>query len=41
MLAVKECYIAICKEKDTLDECIRNKDKEAALIRENEVFVVR
>uniref|UniRef100_A0A3B4Z0V9 Centrosomal protein 152 n=1 Tax=Stegastes partitus TaxID=144197 RepID=A0A3B4Z0V9_9TELE len=28
MLAVQECYISVCKEKDLLEESIRNKEKE-------------
>lgn len=40
MLAVQECYISVCKEKDTLEESIRNGEKEEASIRENEVHVV-
>uniref|UniRef100_A0A3Q4BDL0 Uncharacterized protein n=1 Tax=Mola mola TaxID=94237 RepID=A0A3Q4BDL0_MOLML len=27
MLAVQECYISVCKEKDTLEESIRNGEK--------------
>lgn len=37
MLAVQECYISVCKEKDMLEESIRTKEKEEALLRENEV----
>lgn len=37
MLAVQECYISVCKEKDMLEESIRNQEKQEALIRENEV----
>ncbi|XP_070687478.1 centrosomal protein of 152 kDa [Pempheris klunzingeri] len=36
MLAVQECYISVCKEKDVLEETISNREKEEALIRENE-----
>ncbi|XP_039988381.1 centrosomal protein of 152 kDa isoform X2 [Xiphias gladius] len=36
MLAVQECYISVCKEKDMLEEKIQNREKEEALIRENE-----
>ncbi|XP_073329008.1 centrosomal protein of 152 kDa isoform X2 [Pagrus major] len=36
MLAVQECYLSVCKEKDTLEEHMRNREKEEALIRENE-----
>ncbi|GAA6221499.1 centrosomal protein of 152 kDa [Lates japonicus] len=36
MLAVQECYISVCKEKDTLEERIHNREKEEDLIRENE-----
>ncbi|KAK2842417.1 hypothetical protein Q5P01_012617 [Channa striata] len=35
MLAVQECYISVCKEKDLLEERISKKEKEDALIREN------
>lgn len=34
MLAVQECYISVCKEKDLLEESIRSREKEEALIRE-------
>lgn len=37
MLAVQECYISVCKEKDMLEESIRKQEKQEALIRENEV----
>lgn len=37
MLAVQECYISVCKEKDTLEESIRNKEKEDAALKETEV----
>lgn len=37
MLAVQECYISVCKEKDMLEERIQKWEKEGALIRENEV----
>lgn len=40
MSAVQECYISVCKEKDTLEESIRNTEKEEASIRENEVHLV-
>lgn len=40
MLAVQECYISVCKEKDMLEERVRNREKEEALIRENEVYMV-
>nr|XP_019934625.1 PREDICTED: centrosomal protein of 152 kDa [Paralichthys olivaceus] len=36
MLGVQECYISVCKEKDTLEERMHNREKEEALIRENE-----
>ncbi|KAG7522341.1 hypothetical protein JOB18_020075 [Solea senegalensis] len=36
LLAVQECYISVCKEKDMLEERTQNKDEEEALIRENE-----
>lgn len=28
MAAVQECYLSVCKEKDTLEESIRSKEKE-------------
>ncbi|XP_033823422.1 centrosomal protein of 152 kDa [Periophthalmus magnuspinnatus] len=34
MLAVQECYISVCKEKDALEESIRNKDNEEATLKE-------
>ncbi|KAM9376046.1 centrosomal protein of 152 kDa [Pholidichthys leucotaenia] len=34
MLAVQECYISICKEKDMLEESVRNREKEEASVRE-------
>ncbi|XP_042351484.1 centrosomal protein of 152 kDa isoform X2 [Plectropomus leopardus] len=37
ILAVQECYISVCKEKDMLEESIRNREIEEALIRENEL----
>lgn len=40
MLAVQECYISVCKEKDTLEQSFRNREKEEALNRENEVHMV-
>ncbi|XP_068170223.1 centrosomal protein of 152 kDa isoform X2 [Antennarius striatus] len=36
MLAVQECYISVCKEKNLLDERVQNQEKEEALIRETE-----
>ena len=39
MLAVQECYLSVCKEKDSLEEHMRNREKEEALIRDNEVCV--
>ncbi|XP_047196007.1 centrosomal protein of 152 kDa isoform X3 [Hippoglossus stenolepis] len=33
MLAVQECYISVCKEKDMVEEGIHNREKEEALIR--------
>uniref|UniRef100_UPI0037E7B76E centrosomal protein of 152 kDa n=1 Tax=Semicossyphus pulcher TaxID=241346 RepID=UPI0037E7B76E len=36
MLAVQECYISVCKEKDMLEESVRNREKEEALIRDKE-----
>lgn len=38
MLAVQECYISVCKEKDMLEERIQNSEKEGAVICENEVW---
>lgn len=40
MLAVQECYISVCKEKDMLEERVHNREKEEASIRENEVDMV-
>ncbi|KAL7402665.1 hypothetical protein ABVT39_018159 [Epinephelus coioides] len=37
ILGVQECYISVCMEKDMLEESIRNREKEEALIRENEL----
>ncbi|XP_049929592.1 centrosomal protein of 152 kDa isoform X3 [Epinephelus moara] len=37
ILGVQECYISVCTEKDMLEESIRNREKEEALIRENEL----
>ncbi|XP_030587523.1 centrosomal protein of 152 kDa isoform X2 [Archocentrus centrarchus] len=34
MLAVQECYISVCKEKDLLEESIRSREKEEVFIRE-------
>uniref|UniRef100_A0A8C6U528 Uncharacterized protein n=1 Tax=Neogobius melanostomus TaxID=47308 RepID=A0A8C6U528_9GOBI len=34
MSAVQECYICICKEKDALEESIRNRDNEEAAFKE-------
>uniref|UniRef100_A0A671VW88 Centrosomal protein 152 n=1 Tax=Sparus aurata TaxID=8175 RepID=A0A671VW88_SPAAU len=36
MLAVQECYLSVCKEKDSLEEHMRNREKEEALIKEKE-----
>ncbi|CAJ1056458.1 centrosomal protein of 152 kDa isoform X1 [Xyrichtys novacula] len=36
MLAVQECYISVCKEKDMLQESTRNREKEEALTRDTE-----
>lgn len=41
MLAVQECYISVCKEKDMLEERIRDREKEEALMRENEVCKIQ
>lgn len=38
MLAVQECYISVCKEKDMLEERKSNRETEEASIRENEVY---
>lgn len=38
MLAVQECYISVCKEKDMLEERLQGKEKEEASI--NEVCTV-
>ncbi|KAM3608683.1 uncharacterized protein V6R79_003056 [Siganus canaliculatus] len=35
MLAVQECYISVCKEKDALEERVREREKEEALLTEN------
>lgn len=40
MLAVQECYISVCKEKDVLEERVHTKEKEEASIRDNEVCAV-
>ncbi|XP_029009041.1 centrosomal protein of 152 kDa isoform X2 [Betta splendens] len=40
MLAVQECYIAVCKEKDMLEEKMCNKEKEEALTRETEKKII-
>ncbi|XP_077424265.1 centrosomal protein of 152 kDa isoform X2 [Vanacampus margaritifer] len=37
MLAVQECYISVCKEKEILEDSIRNLAMEAALRKENEM----
>ncbi|XP_056138433.1 centrosomal protein of 152 kDa [Lampris incognitus] len=37
MVAVQECYIAVCKEKDMLDERLHRGEKEEALMKENEM----
>ncbi|XP_034541724.1 centrosomal protein of 152 kDa isoform X3 [Notolabrus celidotus] len=37
MLAVQECYLSVCKEKDMLEESIRSREKEEeALVKDNE-----
>ncbi|XP_059192058.1 centrosomal protein of 152 kDa [Centropristis striata] len=36
MLAVQECYISVCQEKDMLEESLRNSKQDEALIRVNE-----
>ncbi|KAM4618221.1 centrosomal protein of 152 kDa [Polymixia lowei] len=37
MIAVQECYISVCKEKDMLEESLRSREQEDALTRENEL----
>ncbi|KAM7002587.1 centrosomal protein of 152 kDa [Tautogolabrus adspersus] len=37
MLAVQECYISVCKEKDMLEESVRKREKEEASIRDDEL----
>lgn len=37
LLAVQECYISVCREKDTLEERIRNSEQEENLMKEKEV----
>lgn len=39
-LAVQECYISVCKEKDMLEERVHIKEEEEASIRDNEVQTV-
>ncbi|XP_055011387.1 centrosomal protein of 152 kDa isoform X2 [Boleophthalmus pectinirostris] len=34
MSAVQECYISVCKEKDALEESIRNKDNEETTLKQ-------
>uniref|UniRef100_UPI003AABA4B4 centrosomal protein of 152 kDa n=1 Tax=Centroberyx gerrardi TaxID=166262 RepID=UPI003AABA4B4 len=36
MMAVQECYIAVCKEKDMLEESQRGREREEASMREDE-----
>ncbi|XP_029910423.1 centrosomal protein of 152 kDa isoform X2 [Myripristis murdjan] len=36
MVAVQECYISVCKEKDLLEESQHRREREEALMRENE-----
>ncbi|KAM9807756.1 centrosomal protein of 152 kDa [Neosynchiropus ocellatus] len=36
MLAVQECYISVCKEKDLLEESLRNQEKEGRMMKETE-----
>ncbi|XP_029991421.1 centrosomal protein of 152 kDa isoform X2 [Sphaeramia orbicularis] len=36
MLAVQECYISVCKEKDMLEESLRSRKEEEASVSENE-----
>ncbi len=40
MLAVQECYIAVCQEKDMLEERIRSREEEVTLTRQNEVYKI-
>uniref|UniRef100_A0AAV2KZ34 CEP152 CEP63 binding coiled coil domain-containing protein n=1 Tax=Knipowitschia caucasica TaxID=637954 RepID=A0AAV2KZ34_KNICA len=37
MSTVQECYICVCKEKDALEESIRNKENEAAAIKDTKM----
>ena len=37
MLAVQECYISVCREKNMLEDRIHNREKEEILSKENEV----
>lgn len=37
MLAVQECYISVCKEKDTLEQREHSRAQEEARIKESEV----
>ncbi|XP_065813179.1 centrosomal protein of 152 kDa isoform X2 [Labrus bergylta] len=37
MLAVQECYISVCKEKDMLEESVRKREREEASIRDDEL----
>lgn len=37
LLAVQECYISVCREKDMLEEQIHNRAEEEDLIKEKEV----
>lgn len=37
LLAVQECYISVCREKDELEERGRNRAEEENLIQEKEV----
>uniref|UniRef100_A0A8B9LLN1 CEP152 CEP63 binding coiled coil domain-containing protein n=1 Tax=Astyanax mexicanus TaxID=7994 RepID=A0A8B9LLN1_ASTMX len=39
VLAVQECYISVCKEKDKLEENLQSKTEDEKKLRENEVTV--
>ncbi|XP_053741580.1 centrosomal protein of 152 kDa isoform X3 [Synchiropus splendidus] len=36
MSAVQECYISVCKEKDMLEESLRNQEEEGRMMKETE-----
>lgn len=37
LLAVQECYISVCREKDMLEERIHTREEEENMIKEKEV----